>query len=128
MKPQQPPDDALLWRVETNHTEIVCFVVAAPDGGVGSVWSAARSSWSRSHTPHWGEPSNTPRSFALHWARLDCRTRGMIDAVANEAATSHWARRPRCRVFQNPTRLRPRSRSGGFGVERAQPEHVPGRR
>ena len=34
MKLQQPPDDALLWRVETDHTEVVCFVVAAPDGGV----------------------------------------------------------------------------------------------
>ncbi len=34
MNPQQPPDDALLWRVETDHTEVVCFVVAAPDGGV----------------------------------------------------------------------------------------------
>jgi hypothetical protein len=35
MKPRRPPDDALLWRVETDHTEVVCFVVAAPDGGVG---------------------------------------------------------------------------------------------
>lgn len=34
MKPQQPPDDALLWRVETDHSEVVCYVVAAPDGGV----------------------------------------------------------------------------------------------
>jgi hypothetical protein len=34
MKPQQTPDDALLWRVETDHSEVVCYVVAAPDGGV----------------------------------------------------------------------------------------------
>ena len=34
MKLQQPPDDEFLWRVETDHTEGVCFVVAAPDGGV----------------------------------------------------------------------------------------------
>jgi hypothetical protein len=34
MKPQQPPDDTLLWRVETDHTEVVCFIVAAPDSGV----------------------------------------------------------------------------------------------
>ena len=34
MKRQHAPDDALVWRVETDHTEVVCFVVAAPDGGV----------------------------------------------------------------------------------------------
>ena len=34
MKPQQPPNDALLWRVATDHTEVVCFVVAACDRGV----------------------------------------------------------------------------------------------
>ena len=33
MKPAVP-DDALLWRVETVHTEVVCFVVVAPDDGV----------------------------------------------------------------------------------------------
>ena len=44
MKPHQPPDDALLWRVETDHTEVVCFVIAAADGGVALVWSATRSS------------------------------------------------------------------------------------
>ncbi len=32
MKLKQLPDDALVWRVETDHTEVVCFVVAAPDG------------------------------------------------------------------------------------------------
>ena len=31
---QRPLDDALLWRVETDHTEVVCFVVAASDGGM----------------------------------------------------------------------------------------------
>jgi hypothetical protein len=34
MNSSAPPDDALLWRVETDHNEVVCFVVAAPDGGV----------------------------------------------------------------------------------------------
>ncbi len=34
MNPQQPPDDALLWRVETDHTEVVCLVGRRPTGGV----------------------------------------------------------------------------------------------
>jgi glycosyltransferase involved in cell wall biosynthesis len=30
----QPPDDALLWRVQGQHHEVVCYVVAADTGVV----------------------------------------------------------------------------------------------
>ena len=30
----RPPDDTLLWRLETEQTEVVCFAVANPRGGM----------------------------------------------------------------------------------------------
>jgi hypothetical protein len=99
MKPQQPPDDALLWRVETDHSEVVCYVVAAPDGGVALC--VERNEELLVAESHWSEPSNAPRSCVLHSQRLDCRPRGTTDAIATEAA-----RPPRCPRIQSPTKAR----------------------
>src|SRR5688572_30051942 len=106
MKPQQPPGDALLWRVETDHTEVVCFVVAAPDGGVALCVERNEELMVAGHTPHWREPSNAPRSFALHLERLDCRTRGTTDPSRSRRLVRIRRVPPRCpRVFRDMTRL-----------------------
>jgi hypothetical protein len=76
MKPQQPPDDALLWRVETDHSEVVCYVVAAPDGGIALyVERHEELMVAESYVSLERAPSNAPKSCALHSEQLDCRTR-----------------------------------------------------
>jgi hypothetical protein len=42
----QPPDDALLWRVQGLHHEVVCYVVAADAGGCSALRAMARTTFS----------------------------------------------------------------------------------
>jgi hypothetical protein len=99
MKPPVPPDDALLWRVETGHTEVVCYVVAAPDGVVAlcvernEELMVAESYASLERAIEWSQ------ELRAALGAIGLPDEGTTDAIATDASR----RAPR--VFQNPTKL-----------------------
>ena len=105
MKPQHAPDDALLWRVETDHTEVVCFVVAAPDGGVAlCVERNEELMIAESYIRLPGASRGALRELRAALGAMGLPAEGNDDGIAAEAAASHWARIAALLACSEPTR------------------------
>jgi hypothetical protein len=104
----------------------VCYVIAAPNGGVALCVERNEELLVAESYASLERAIERSRSCALHSERLDCRTRGTTNAIATDAAASDSAGTATLPAYSEPDQAGERGSHAALECRRANPSNVRG--